>query len=536
MPNLWRFRFHTKATTTPTSLLVLAFVCLSTATRGNAFHRHAAPSSRRAIRLSERRSLLRSNLQDSLSSDHEPSAQILSLEPDYSPILLHHHHITRRTAVLTGLFATTATPSLAMARHDPDADAPFTPAQRPTAYRVDSTIPPTLLPLSTTLSQRTVLLNLGKGYGTDKQAIVVDTVNLNNMLNKAVFGSINAVKSLVSGGGGGGDGSGTGTSGGTGKKFPASFVCLGVPTATSPTDVDLVQSLVSILLQPRSPSKKNTALGLFFVPLSAQKDLQDYLQAPNDDAALTALQVALEQSGVSNATFDLYRPLFIFAKQQQLDLLAMAIEPEDLATVRSQGLQNVNPERRSLYVMDPQGFIALPNDPKFKLYTDRSLLKDQPSTSESGSSSRTASFFAERILVHEAAATAVARYAASKEDALVTLVAPIADVRFLRGINGRLPRLYSFFKKSKRIDPMSTNVDSLLVNGGADSSTTDEDANAVTTILLNPTAEETLSKTRYLRLEIGTAPETLDYQTKIADYLWFSSSPKVNMIPRLMDG
>jgi len=422
-----------------------------------------------------------------------------------------------------------------MARNDPDADAPFTPAQRPTAYRVDSTIPPTLLPLSTTLSQRTVLLNLGKGYGTDKQAIVVDTINLNNMLNKAVFGSINAIKSLVSGG----DSRSGRSGGGTGKKFPASFVCLGVPSATSPNDIDLVQSLVSILLQPRSPSKKNTALGLFFVPLSAQGALNDFANgvSSSDAATLTNLQTALEQSGVSQATFNLYRPLFIFAKQQQLDLLAMAIEPEDLATVRAQGLQNVNPERRSQYVMDPQGFIALPNDPKFKLYTDRSLLKDQPEPSESGgSSSRTANFFAERILVHEAAATAVARYAASKEDALVTLVAPIADVRFLGGINGRLPRLYSFFKKNKPTDPMSTRDDAIVVDGAANYSTTDEDADAVTTILLNPTAEETLSKTRYLRLEIGTAPETLDYQTKIADYLWFSSSPKVNMIPRLMDG
>jgi hypothetical protein len=55
-------------------------------------------------------------------------------------------------------------------------------------------------------------------------------------------------------------------------------------------------------------------------------------------------------------------------------------------------------------------------------------------------------------------------------------------------------------------------------------------------VLLNPTAAETLSESNYLRLEIGTSPDTLEYQTKVADYLWFSSSPKVNMVHRMMNG
>jgi hypothetical protein len=36
-------------------------------------------------------------------------------------------------------------------------------------------------------------------------------------------------------------------------------------------------------------------------------------------------------------------------------------------------------------------------------------------------------------------------------------------------------------------------------------------------------------------LEIGTGPRTLEFQTKVADYLWFSSMPKVNLVTRLMD-
>ena len=47
--------------------------------------------------------------------------------------------------------------------------------------------------------------------------------------------------------------------------------------------------------------------------------------------------------------------------------------------------------------------------------------------------------------------------------------------------------------------------------------------------------QETLSQSKFLRLEIGTAPTNWAYQTKIADYFWFSSMPKVNMLPRMMN-
>merc|ERR1712127_619103 len=107
---------------------------------------------------------------------------------------------------------------------------------------------------------------------------------------------------------------------------------------------------------------------------------------------------------------------------------------------------------------------------------------------------------------------AAAQWAPSRPDALVAVVAPIPDVRFLGGINGRVPRV------CRHLNP-----DSLV------------DEEAVTTILLNPNARETLSESRFMRLEIGTAPNNWTYQTKIADYLWFSSMPKVNMLPRMMN-
>jgi hypothetical protein len=402
-------------------------------------------------------------------------------------------HLSRRDACRLAIGGAVASSGLLVAE-TAYADDGYRPAKRPTAYRVDSTQPPTLIPLSTARKEFKALAELGTGSGTDKGAILDDRVNLNNILNKAVFGTIGAVKSL----------SGPKKDDTTGPGY-ASFVCLGVPAETTANDVDLAVSLLGSIVKDRK--KVATALGLSFCPLSAQSDLDSYCKS-GDESALSS---AIATKGVSDATISLYLPLLRYARSASLPLLAMSPEKDDIATARTRGLQSVDPERRSTYVPDPEGFIALSQDPRFRLYSDRSLLKDfNPISSED----KPGDFFAERILVHETAATVAAKYAVQRPDSMVAIVAPIPDVRFLLGINGRIPRLCSF------LNPEENKV-------------TD---NSVTTILLNPTAQETLSKSRYLRLEIGTGPKTLDYQCKVSDFLWFSSSPKVNLIPRLMNG
>lgn len=389
-------------------------------------------------------------------------------------------------------------------------DSVYKQAKRPTAYRVDSSTPPTLLPLNNS-KERNILTDLGKGSGTDKAEIVQDTVNLNNILQKAVYGTIEAVTTFA-------DPEDESKSG----PGYATFVCLGVPRETTLTDMDLAQGLLTTILKPRKSKKAATALGLASLPLSTQAILDAYTKATASASTENEgnhLAHALMDAGVSEATVQLHLPILQYAKSKNLDLLAMAPEDQDIKAVRSKGLQDVDPSRREQYVVDAQGFIALSQDPAFKLYTDRSLLKDYDQVNvDIGSGKDTGdgrgNFFAERILVHEAAATVAAKYAVSRPESLVAMVAPTPDLRFLRGINGRIARICKY------------------LNPDANKVTND----CVTTILLNPTAKETLSKSRFLRLEIGTGPRTLDYQTKVADYLWFSSMPKVNLITRLMDG
>jgi hypothetical protein len=390
-------------------------------------------------------------------------------------------------------------------------DSVYKPAKRPTAYRVDSSTPPTLLPLDNS-KERNVLTDLGKGSGTNKAEILKDTVNLNNILQKAVYGSITAVTTFA-------DPEDESKSG----PGYATFVCFGVPKETTAVDMELVQGLLTTILKPRKAKKAATALGFASLPLSTQTALDAYtttVSAATTDNDNTLVQ-ALMDAGVSEETVQLHLPLLQYAKSKSLDLLAMAPEVQDVTAVRAKGLQNVDPARRDRYVIDAQGFIALSQDPAFKLYIDRSLLKDYDEANNINNGGKAGdttgdgrgNFFAERILVHETAATVAAQYAVTRPESMVAVVAPTPDVRYLRGINGRIARI------CKALNPDANKVTN----------------DCVTTILLNPTAKETLSKSRFLRLEIGTGPRTLDYQTKVADYLWFSSMPKVNLITRLME-
>lgn len=350
------------------------------------------------------------------------------------------------------------------------------------------------------------------GFGTSKAPFIEDDITLNNMMNKAVFGSINAVNNAV-----GGEGAELARRGGNYQ----SFVFLGAnfddtftaATAGEGGDAQLAVGLMEDICKPKE-RVGNTAIGLAFCPQGCQDLLDQYVNGGSESEMLDGLK----GKGVDEQLTIAHLPIMRFARKKQYPMLALAPEAQDLDTVRKGGLQTLDPERRETYVADAQGFIALTQDPKFKLYTEKSLFKDfVPSSAavannEAAAKAEQGNYFAEKILVHEACATCINKWAASRPNALVITIAPISDVRFLGGINGRVPRISKFFNKDSLVD--------------------DE---AVTTILLNPNAKETLSESKWLRLEIGTSPDNWAYQTKVADYLWFSSMPKVNMLPRMMN-
>lgn len=385
----------------------------------------------------------------------------------------------------------------------------YIPAKRCTAYLVDATIPPSLIPYRAS-REAAILKNLGMGYGTPKAPYIEDGINLNNFMNKAVFGTIDAVNQVL----------GEKTQGKSGENYQ-SYIFFGANfddtfTASSSAngeggggDAQLAVGLLEDISKPKERDG-NTAIGLTFCPQSCQELFDQYVNGGGESALLEGLR----GKGVDEQLTQAHLPILRFAKKKRFALLALAPEVKDLETVRKGGLQSLDPEKRERYVIDPQGFIALTQDPKFKLYSDKSLFKDfVPSSNDAAAAkAEEGNYFAEKILTHEACATCITKWAASRPDSLVVTIAPISDVRFMGGINGRVPRISQFLNKDSLVDD-----------------------DAETTILLNPNAKETLSESKFLRLEIGTSPDNWAYQTKVADYLWFSSMPKVNMLPRMMN-
>lgn len=215
-----------------------------------------------------------------------------------------------------------------------------------------------------------------------------------------------------------------------------------------------------------------TAIGLGFVPVSAQGALEDFIGSSGGDAAMDLLREALRLAGVEEQLFERHVPILSFAREKKYPLLALSPDPEIMATLAKGGLQSLDPLQRDRYVVDAEGFIGLTRDPRFQLYAEKSLFKDfVPSgaaLSDGAIKVEQGNFFAERILVHEAAATAVSKWAVARPGSMVISVSPIKDVRFMGGMNGRVPRIYQFLKSD------GTNVGRTV---------TEDD---VTTILLNP--------------------------------------------------
>jgi len=355
------------------------------------------------------------------------------------------------------------------------------PSKRLTAYLIDSTIPPTLYPLKAK-REAAVLKGLGSGSGTPKIPYTDNRLTTNNVLNKALKGVIKLSEP---------------------EEIIQSFVFLGVNYEES-EDGKLAEALIEDIIKARA--MKDTGIGLAFAPLSAQPFLEEYLKKGDEDSLLESV----EKVGISKETMLYYIPVLRLARKKGLSLIALLPEVEDRKMVRKEGLQSLDIEKRADYVIDAEGFINLTQDPKFRLYTDKSMMIDFKPVNKKDTPG---DFFAERILVDEAIATSVAKWAISRPpDALVIIIQDIKNVRYMGGANGRIPRIYKSFLPDSKVSEES-----------------------VTSILINPSAKETLSQSRFLRLEIGTSPQNIQYQTKIADYLWFSTIPKVNLIPRMMN-
>ncbi|CAM9967141.1 unnamed protein product, partial [Phaeothamnion confervicola] len=267
--------------------------------------------------------------------------------------------------------------------------------------------------------------------------------------------------------------------------------------------------------------KKDLAIGLEQVEQRFQPVLDAYVARTVPDAAEAeaALCRDTEWDARWEWPFDGALPVLRLARQRGLPLLALGTDSEALFKVRREGLEGLTAEERNQYVVDFRGFIQFVKDPGFKLYAEKLIFPayDQQLERTAAAAAGNAAggrapfrpskqnFFAARILGDEAMASRAATYAADRPAGTLVILQGSDRVCYEFGSAARAERIARSF-------------------GGA---------LAVQTVLLNPTAQESLSLTPALRLALAYGEDL--YATRpLADYLWFSESPPVRLVPRMM--
>ena len=151
----------------------------------------------------------------------------------------------------------------------------------------------------------------------------------------------------------------------------------------------------------------------------------------------------------------------------------------------------------------------------FKKYTEKVILSSYYNNPEAtitasinSNATNPENYFSSKILQHEFAAyiTAKYSYADGKNNNLVILISPELDVKFGYGIQERIERNLDYLQSSVSVDSQSDTKEEInkgVSNPSSNPSSGSKTENKVYSILLNPTAADSLSDTVQLRLVLA---------------------------------
>lgn len=273
----------------------------------------------------------------------------------------------------------------------------------------------------------------------------------------------------------------------------------------SPQDHELQASIISRLLKDR----KELAIGVEMVQQKFQPALDAYISKQIKDIELADKELfeTTEWTKHWPWEFESYFPVLHLAREKGISLVALNIDSETMNKVKENGLDGLSPEEKEKLVSDPKGFINAVTNKGFKYYADRVILSSFEDDVKRGVFPATmqgkANFFAARILQDEAIANRMAQYLQDNPKALMVTILGADHVKFGYGSSWRLERLMS----SAAAVPLESR-----------------------TILLNPSAKDSLSLSTTLRLRLGNNGEREEFSKPLANLLIFSSSPRVNLL------
>jgi len=282
-------------------------------------------------------------------------------------------------------------------------------------------------------------------------------------------------------------------------------------------DQGIDQELALRLVRELRGLHYNLALGLEMVQLQFQPALDRYISREVADlaAADEDLRRSTEWDDRWPFPFENYLPLFHWARQARVPLVAANTDSEAQLKVQLSGFEGLRGAERQRYVPDVLGFLNYTNQPGFKMYADRVIRRSFEYHNETGvlgPSPDPNLFFAARVLWDETMANAATKWLEEHPRHKMVLLAGSDHVKYGYGIQARAERLGTDYYNLRRRDGKFR----------------------VASVLLNPTAEESYSYIRRLRLGLGQGARK-SYSRFLADYIWFSTSPRVNLLTRMLN-
>ncbi|CBJ27968.1 conserved unknown protein [Ectocarpus siliculosus] len=279
-------------------------------------------------------------------------------------------------------------------------------------------------------------------------------------------------------------------------------------------------ALAADVIGKLSASLKNqAAIGLEQVEMQFQPALDSYVAGGDQggdgkdedlDSADAELARATQWAERCAFPFENFLPLFHLARRRGLPMVALGVDSEKVFDVMQNGMDSLGEDDRNAYVSDFKGFVTYVRDKGFQVYADKLIFPSYDRLKEAGllgsKPPTKPNFFAARILADEAVASKAVDWATDNKGLKLFVVQREDHVKFGFGASGRAARI------AKSL--------------GAEMPTK--------SVLINPTAEGSLSQSRSLRLALEYADD-LQNGKPLANYLWFSKSPKVNQIPRMVN-
>lgn len=258
--------------------------------------------------------------------------------------------------------------------------------------------------------------------------------------------------------------------------------------------------------------KDKAAIGLEQVEMQFQPALDAYIAERQGDLAAADAELAEATQWEDRCAFPFenFLPVLHLARSRGLPLVAMGVDSEKVFDVMQNGMDSLGEDERNAYVSDFKGFVTYVRDKGFQVYADKLIFPSYDRLNEAGLLGKKPptkpNFFAARILADEALASKAVDWATQNNGMRLFVVQREDHVKFGFGASGRAARI----AKSLGSDMPTKSV------------------------LINPTAEDSLSLSRSLRLALEYADDLLNGKP-LANYLWFSKSPKVNQIPRMVN-